>query len=261
MKKEVDFVVSNTYMSSFYAVLDKIAEITNKDKFQNIILVVPDKFSMNAEQLIFEYLKTNSLFNVWTTTLSRLEKKVLLGYENGLNVLTKQSGTLLVGKIVLQNADKLLTYKKVCNQFAFAENMFNTINLLKSSGITPDELLLNIDNSNFGNKIKDIYTIYNEYEKALGKDNLDTVTRYELFDKVSKNNNYIKNSDVFFAMFDSFTNAQISLLTNLSQTAKSLTIGCCYNVLQGNKNIYDNVVFQRLNNAFESCAIKTKISF
>ncbi|MGN1213022.1 MAG: PD-(D/E)XK nuclease family protein [Christensenellales bacterium] len=261
MKKEVDFVVSNTYMSSFYAVLDKIADIINKDKFQNIILVVPDKFSMNAEQLVFEYLNTSSLFNVWTTTLSRLEKKVLLGYENGLNVLTKQSGTLLVGKIVLQNADKLLTYKKVCNQFAFAENMFNTINLLKSSGITPDELLLNIDNSNFGNKIKDIYTIYNEYEKALGKDNLDTVTRYELFDKVSKNNEYIKKSDVFFAMFDSFTNAQISLLTNLSQTAKSLTVGCCYNVLQGNKNIYDNVVFQRLNNAFENCGIKTKISF
>lgn len=261
MKKQVDFVVSNTYLSSFYAVLDNIKQITDKDKMQNIILVVPDKFSMNAEQLIFDYLKTNSLFNVWTTTLSRLEKKVLQNAENGFNVLTKQSGTMLVGKIILQNADKLITYKKVHNKFDFAENMFNTINLLKSSNIRPSELLDNIDTTNFGGKIKDIHLIYTEYEKALSSNCLDTVTRYELFDKVAKNDDYIKNSDIFFAMFDSFTNAQITLLTNLSQTAKNLTIGCCYNVLQNNKNIYDNIIYQRLINAFESCNIKTKITF
>lgn len=261
MKKQANFVVSNTYLSSFYAVLDNIKQIIDNDKTQNIILVVPDKFSLNAEQLVFEYLKTDSLFNVWLTTLSRLEKKVLKDVESYYNVLTKQSGTMLVGKIILQNADKLVTYKKVQNRFDFAENMFNTINLLKSSNIKPSELVENIDSSNFGGKIKDIYLIYSEYEKALGSDKLDTVTRYELFDDVCKNNDYIKNSHIFFGMFDSFTNAQISLLTNLSQVAKSLTIGCCYNVLQNNKNIYDNVVYQRLVNAFNGCNIKTNITF
>ena len=115
MKKQVDFVLSNTYLSSFYGVLDNIKQIINKDKTQSIILVVPDKFSMNAEQLIFERLKTKSVFNVWLTTLTRLEKKVLQNAEQGLNVLTKQSGTMLVSKIILQNADKLSTYKKIQN--------------------------------------------------------------------------------------------------------------------------------------------------
>ena len=53
MKKQVDFVLSNTYLSSFYGVLDNIKQIINKDKTQSIILVVPDKFSLNAEQLVF----------------------------------------------------------------------------------------------------------------------------------------------------------------------------------------------------------------
>ena len=261
MKKPVDFVVSNTYLSSFYGALEKIKQITSEDKFQNIILVVPDKFSMNAEQLIFDALGKNSIFNVWPTTLSRLEKKVLQNIEDKLNILSKQSGTMLVSKIVLQNVENLNTYKKLSDKYSFAESMFNTINLLKNSGITPPELLNNVDNSNFGKKIDDIHKIYVEYEKALGNENLDTVTRYELFDKISQNDDYIKNSHIFFAMFDSFTNAQISLLLKLSQTAKSLCIATCYNNFQNNKHVYDNVIFQRLSSSFYDNNIKVNVQF
>lgn len=261
MKKQANIVVANTHLASFCAILEKIKQATKQNPMQNIILVVPDKFSLNAEQMIFDVLQTNSLFNVWITTLTRLEKKVLQNAEQGLNVLTKQSGTMLVAKIILQNADKLKTYKKVANQFSFAQNMFNTINLLKSSNITPAELVQNIDNTNFGGKIKDIHTIYQAYEQALGSDKLDTVTRFELFDKVAKTDDYIQNSDIYFAMFESFTNAQMSLLAGLCKSAKSLTVGACYNNFQANKHCYDNVVFQRLNNHFDASGISTNVQF
>ena len=53
-KNNVEFVISNTYLSGFYEIIEKIKTLTNSDKFQNIILVVPDKFSLNAEQIFME---------------------------------------------------------------------------------------------------------------------------------------------------------------------------------------------------------------
>lgn len=261
MQKRVNLVVSNTYLSSFDLVLDKIQASINDNKFNNIILVVPDKFSMNAEQLFFERLKTKSVFNVWLTTLSRLIKKVLGTKEQSYKVLTKQSGTMLVEKIILQRTEELSTYKKVAKNYSFAEKMYNVINLLKSSGIKPEELKNNIDNTNLGKKIKDIYIIYSAYENLLQGEMIDTITRMQLFSDVAKSSDYLKNSDIYFAMFDSFTNAQLSMLTKLAKTCKSLTFGVCYNVVQPNKQIYDNIVFQRLKENFESASLQVNIEF
>lgn len=260
MNNKVDIILSNTYLSSFYKVLDNIKQHIEKDKSANIILVVPDKFSLNAEQLFFDRLKISSIFNVWLTTLSRLENSVLTNIVNNFNVLNKTSGTMLISKIISQNKDKLYTYKKVSNNYSLAENMYNTINLLKSSGIKPADLKNNIDKSNFGLKLSDIYLIYNEYEKQLSTDYLDAISKFELFDKVAKNSNMINNSHIFFGMFESFTNAQLSTLSQLAKSCKSLTIGLCANTLQNNSYIYDNVVYQRVVDCFREKNINYNIT-
>ena len=77
MKPPAKIVVSNTYLSSFEKVVFDAISLSKKDKFANIILVVPDKFSLNAEQLLFAQTQNQSFFNIWTTTLSRLVGKVL----------------------------------------------------------------------------------------------------------------------------------------------------------------------------------------
>ena len=59
--------------------------------------------------------------------------------------------------------------KKLAKNYGLAETMFDVINLLKSSGVKPAELLQNFDKSNFGLKIKDIYLVYSEYEKQMTK--------------------------------------------------------------------------------------------
>lgn len=245
----VEILLSNTYLASFYAVLDKIAIMSKQDKFANIILVVPDKFSLNAEQLMFDRLKTTSVFNVWLTTQSRLIAKVMEDQKD-LKLLSKNSGTMLVSEIIQNNIDKISTYKKIASNYSFAETMFNVINLLKSSGITPDELKQNFDETNFGLKIQDIYLIYNEYEKSL-ETNIDSITRLQIFDRLAVQSDYIKNSQIFFAMFDSFTNAQLSSIVTLAKSAKSFCIGMCANTLQSNSLIYDNVTFSRLTSKFQ----------
>ena len=157
--KKTKIVLSNTYLSGFYHIVDEINKKIKQDTSKNIILIVPDKFSLNAEQIFMERTGLSSVFNVWPTTLSRLISKVIGNDEVGLNVLSKNSGTMLVSQIILKNAEKLKTYKKLSNNYSLAETMYKAINLLKSSGIRPEELKDNINDTNFGQKMQDLYVV------------------------------------------------------------------------------------------------------
>ena len=243
-------VLSNTYLSGFYNAIDKIKQQINSDPNQSIILIVPDKFSLNAEQIFMERTGLSSIFNVWLTTLSRFINKVIEDSGNALPILSKNSGVMLVSQISLENSDKISTYKKIANNYSLAETMYNVINLLKSSGVKPEELKQNLDNTNLGLKVKDIYTVYSEYEKRM-KDNIDAITRLDIFNQKVKFNEYVKSSHVYFAMFDSFTNVQYNSIANLAKNVKSLTISFCENTTQSNSYIYDNSVYQRMRSFFD----------
>ena len=258
MEKTVKFILSNTYISGFYKIIDEIAEKVKNNKFENIILVVPDKFSLNAEQIFMERTGLSSVFNVWLTTLSRLINKIVADDGKPFAVLTKNSGTMLVSQIIAKNVDKIKTYKKITNNYALAETMFNVINLLKSSGVQPEELKHNFNNTNLGLKLEDIYLVYSEYEKAL-KGKADTITRLQIFDEKIKNSEYIKNSHIYFTMFESFTNVQQNSLAGIAKQAKSFTISLCANTHQSNYHIFDNSVFARLKSTFEDERIKLTI--
>ena len=211
---------------------------------------MPDKFSLNAEQIFMERAGLSSVFNVWITTLSRLVSKVVADEAGKFTLLTKNSGIMLCSKIIAENKDKISTYKKVANDFGLAETMYNAINLLKSSGVRPEELKNNFSETNFGLKIKDIYLIYSEYEKAMSG-HIDAITRLQIFNKKINNDVYIKNSKIYFSMFDGFTNVQINSLCELAKCAKSLTISLCANTLQANCSLFDNTLFFRLQDSFK----------
>ena len=259
VNKNVNILLSNTYLSGFYNIVDEIGVKLKKEPNCNVILVVPDKFSLNAEQIFMERTGLSSVFNVWLTTLSRLVGSVIGEADKGLTVLSKNSGTMLVSKIILDNIDKISTYKRIANNYSLAETMYNVINLLKSSGVMPDELKNNFSTTNFGLKIKDIHLVYSEYEKHM-KTMTDAITRLDIFNAKVKNNNEIKNSDIYFAMFDSFTNVQLNSLTNIAKNAKSFTVSLCANTIQKNAYIYDNTVFQRFKNYFDESHINYQIS-
>ena len=250
VKSAANIILSNTQLAGFYETIDQIKTEVEKDKFQSIVLVVPDKFSLNAEQIFMERTGLSSVFNVWITTLSRLVSKVVADDANKFMLLTKNSGVMLVSKIIAQNKERISTYKKIADSYSLAETMYNAINLLKSSGVRPEELKNNFSASNFGLKIQDIYLVYSEYEKAMdGK--IDAITRLQIFDKKVENDKYIHSSKIYFSMFDGFTNVQINSLCKLAKNAKQLSISLCANTLQSNCNIFDNTLFYRLTDYFK----------
>lgn len=257
MKKPVKIKVSNTLNSSFNQLLNEVG-VVSQDKTTDNIIIVPDRFTLNAERMVFDKLKINATFNIEVLTLTRFINKTL--NINGLKVLNKQSSVMQIEKILLENVDKLTTFNKLVKSQKFAETIYETIVQFKSSGVTYNDISNNTQKSGFGEKLKDISLIFNEYEKKLNEIGLDATSRLNLFNNSIPKIERIKKANIFVGMFDSFTNQQIDTLSALAKNCNGLMIGICFNTTQNNKNAFVNETLQSVLNKFNQNDIGYVIS-
>lgn len=239
--KNAKIVCANSSLKSFYGVLDEVKPFLSDYETDNLV-IVPDKFSMNAEKLLFEYFGVDSLFNVHVVTLTRLVNKVLSSVLTREQILSKDSVRLVITKILLDNSNKFVALKnsaspQICEQF------YNTIMQLKSSGIGPDELYSKQENLNLSLKLEDIQLVYDEYQKIIQDKLFDSADLIDIFVKEFAKSKYYTSCRFFVGMFDSFSYKQLSSIACIAKNAKAFTIGLSANTKQCNKHIYLNENF------------------
>lgn len=219
------------------AVIDDIIKKSSTNLNENFVVIVPEKFSVTIERLLLLKSTRKALINVQVVTLSRLLHK-LLNKEH--NFISKQTGVMLTKKIIIDNYDSLVCYKKTAKTTGFAENIYDTISELKNSNVTPNEYGKNVKSgltSALNLKLKDIFLIYSEYEKALKKFAfVDAADRFSLLSSLILNSDYIKHSNVYTLGFDSTSPSGKVVFEALAKTSKSITFSCIDN--QGKNNSY-----------------------
>ena len=120
--------------STIYSSAENIfRQIDKSDFFTPYFVVVPDRFTLQAEKLLFDTLKIKATFNINIVGLSTLAGKILK--ENGSEQLGATEGVLLVQKIMLEEKDNFVYFKKTNS--ILCEEIFKTIQQMKSSKISP----------------------------------------------------------------------------------------------------------------------------
>lgn len=241
--KKVRIVISKTNLSSFENMITT-SKSNFDDKFSSNFVLVPDKFSLNAERSIFELLNINSTFNIDVVSFNRLAYKVF--NKENLNVLSKRRGLVLINKIILENKDKLTTFGKVAKKNGLTENIYETIMQFKSSGILPSEVNTNDINSHLAGKLQDIKLVYNEYENYLNSGAIDEPHRLRMLSNRIKSSDLVKNSSFFIGMFDDFTYLQLNVIKELICYAKDVTISLSASTVDNNSDIYINENLQHI---------------
>ena len=98
---------------------DSILNELNKnigDLSTNNIIIVPDRFALAWEKLIFESLKKESLFNAEVLSINRLSKKIL-GVKKSVDT---KSSTMIIKKLLLDNRKNFKCFKNTLfNSFYF----------------------------------------------------------------------------------------------------------------------------------------------
>lgn len=236
------------------ATKDMISAIDNSDFSIDHIVIVPDKFSLQAEKLLLTLLPSKALFNVRVMGITMLVNEILSKLNLDSELLSPSESLLLTQKAIENVKDELVTSKK--SNIVFCYEINKIISQLKSSLVGFDDL--NVDAKGLtGGKYHDLMLIYKEYERLRDKD--DVNTRLKLATTLLKDSKIFKDSKFYFAMFDAFTKEGYSLIKALIQVANEINLSIAKSLDIGNDYIYEKDIYQKLVNLSAECGVGYRV--
>lgn len=234
--------------------------IKNVEVSQNLYLrnfiVVPDRFSLQAEKLLFQELEISSTFNIDVISISKLASLVLKLSGNEFKTQSNLEGMLLVYKILIEHQAEFESLKDANLSIDLAKDIFLSISQLKSCEISADKFLKSA-NALKNQKIIDIAKIYEFYESSERK-KIDAADLITLLAQQIEDSELVKNSNFYFAEFDSFTSQVRTIIQLLVKCSKSVSIAVCSTTSE-NEYIYEKDILQKVSHICDNLKIKPNI--
>lgn len=176
-------------------------------------VIVPDKYTLSVERLLFGGKYGSGAFDVEVLTLNRLFSKMV----KVDSYLPRHGAIMLLKKVIEKNSKELKCFKKSANFTGFAEKLYDTIKVLTSCRVTPNDLK---SDGAFGLKLGDIKLIYEKYLLETKGRYVDAIGRMELLlTEVAKLD--FGNVHFYFAGQDSFTKQEEEIIEILSDSSMS----------------------------------------
>lgn len=240
---KMNFILSETDNGAMTNALSLLAKNAFENKNETFVVVVPETKTLFAERFLLENSKNHAFANIYIFSFNRLLRKIQTVKKLPLS---KQGGVMIVRNIILKNQENLVCYKKTAKTAGFAEGVYDTIQQLKSSGVSPEEIFEAGEKLSSALKIKlnDISLIYREYENYIGENMIDLNDRLEMLEKESENSEFIKKSHIFVVGFDSLTANMVSVVKSFVKNAKSVTVSASFiHPDRKNSHISENEVY------------------
>lgn len=235
---KIELVTGGTTYEACLNTIKKI-DVANLD-YQNLV-VVPDSFSMQAENLIFDVLNIESTMNIEVVGISRLASKILKKNNISFQRLSALEEIFEIFKVVKQNESKFLYFKK-CN-VDFCIKILQIIKQFKACKIIPEKLSA-VGDESLDKKIYDLKLIYQEYEASLGQ-KLDLSKLLQLFLEKTENEINLTKINLFFVNFDSFSAEISSFICSLAKYVNQIFIGCAKPISLANAYIYEDDIMNK----------------
>ncbi len=215
---------ANTGKSSY--IYDEIKS-QSKDTKDNLILIVPELMTYQAESDIIEKFDLAGIMNIEILSFKRLESKVLEEV-GGLKVedISVFGKIMVLKQVFEENKDKLKVFGNSYKQSGFLrefeellaefkQNLVDSESLKKATADVNDELLMR--------KLSDIELIYSEFSQRTSGKFFDEEDKTDLFISLIKESKYIRNSKIWIDGFESLNRQRLNLLKNLCDYAKEVT--------------------------------------
>ncbi|MBQ3116469.1 MAG: exodeoxyribonuclease V subunit gamma [Clostridia bacterium] len=211
----INLITADSYFELFPALTNLIKK-SPKDIGEKNVIFCEAKVSLMIERFLCEQL--GGTFNTEVYSFG----KYLHKHKKLDKVLSAEGSAMAVKKILSKVGLKCFK----ASYRTLAPSLYNLIILLKSAKISPEVLADNsaLSNGVLKNKLEDIYSIYNQYERFI-KDN-DFVDQSSLLDflpDVIDSSEEIKEANVYLVGYSGFTAQARSIIERLMLRAKSVT--------------------------------------
>lgn len=228
---------ANTGKSSY--IYDEIKNESN-DAEGNLILIVPELMTYQAECKLIERFDLAGIMNIEILSFKRLESRVLEEV-GGIKVqdISVFGKVMLLKQIFEENKDKLKIFNNSYKQSGFLKEFEKLMTEFKQNsvdGISLKKALSDLDDELLIRKLSDIELIYSDYTKRTSNKYFDAEDKTDLVISFIRESAYIKNSKIWIDGFESFNRQRLSLLKNLCDYSKSVTLS-----LNADSSYFDNL--------------------
>lgn len=195
---------------------------------------MPEQFSFEAEKELIRTLGRRGMMQVQVYSFQRLAYKIFQEDHVAVHSLGKSGKAMLLYDIMLTLEKDLMILKQVEKHPGVIETVADQIAELKRYQITPELLKgITVPNEYLKRKLQDLALIYEEYEKRIQEDYIDTNDELTLLAEVLKTDSYLQGAKIWIDEFDGFTPQELSVIRELFQKA-DVTIA----MIQGKEDFF-----------------------
>ena len=206
-----------------------LAELrTRAENGQRSLLIVPEQFTSSTEGTLYHILGDSLSAYVESYSFTSLAEALLRRYGGAaVETLSEAGRALLVRRAANSLLDKVVYYNRQRRSAAFCEKAAQTIEELKSAGITPDQLaayarLPGADRE----KLEELSLIYGSYEAQLAQTAMDPGDRQQLAAQML-DASFFAGRAVYMDEFDTFNAPKRALLAAMLPVADVTVCLCC----------------------------------
>ncbi len=221
--------------------LKQISEKQENNPEHNLILMVPEQFSLQAEKDIIKETKGRGIMQAKVLSFHRLAYTVFKETTMPKNVnLTDITRTVALKKIVIDLKEKFLYFKTAAEKQGFMEQLKLTITELFGYCISEENLFELIekttDNPVLKDKLKDLYLIYSKYKEFLEDGFVASEETLDILYHRLEKSNLIGGAHIWLDGFYGFTPQEFKIIEKLICRAASVTIVLTMDEYALNKN-------------------------
>ena len=196
---------------------------------EKILLIVPDQFTLQAEQNAFAYLGVPGLIDLEVLSQSRLGYRVLGEAGGSTRLHIDQYGRhMLISRIVKELETELSAYRRIKKSQSFIEMANDFITELKQNSVDPDQIADIMEQVEEGSllwrKLADIRKIYERYEEEMKGKYIDTEDYMALFTSRIPGSRLVRKSQIWIYGFDSFTMKSMQMIRVLMRCALDVNV-------------------------------------
>ncbi len=230
---------------------------------QDVFLIVPDQFTLQAERNAFHYMNADALLELEILSRTGFIRRIVSqeGKPSGIPV-DKYGRYMLLAKIMLREKEQNGIFSEVRLQDSFMTLVNDMISELKQHNVTPKEfeqIAQNLEKGNMLNeKMSDFGEIFAKYESELEGKYTDSENLQSIVTEQICRSQTVKDHIFWFFGFDYMTPKMLSMIEAVAQAAPEVNI-----VFTGTDNFGDDrsAIFNYMRRQLKEISAKRMISY
>ncbi len=239
-------------------IFDSIASVMPSD----VLLLVPDQFTLQAERNAFEYMNAEALLELEIVSRSGFTRRIVSqeGRPGGVAV-DKYGRFMLLAKLLIEEEEESI-FSSVRTKNSFISMMNDMISDMKQYNVVPEELAEIEagfqDDAVLQEKLKDVRRIYEKYTEAIDGRYMDSEDFLRIVTEKVYQSKMVKTHIFWIDGFDYMTPKLLSMVEAVACTAPEVNI-----VFTGDDLSQDErfAIFHRMRKSLREIAEKNGIAY